>query len=89
MQHALIDEYRLIVFPIVVGREKRLFGDASDTRILNLTDTKTLDSGVVVLSYGAWSKRRDRRRTLRLPYVEMAGSRKNASDFARCHHKGA
>jgi hypothetical protein len=42
-----------VVFPIVLGRGKRLFGDASDTRILRLTDTKTSGSGVVVLSYGA------------------------------------
>jgi dihydrofolate reductase len=52
MQHDLIDEYRLMVFPIVVGSGKRLFGDASDPKVLSLADTKTLGSGVVVLSYG-------------------------------------
>jgi dihydrofolate reductase len=52
MQHDLIDEYRLMVFPIVVGSGQRLFGDGSDTKVLRLTETKTLGSGVVVLSYG-------------------------------------
>jgi dihydrofolate reductase len=51
MQHDLIDEYRLMVFPVVVGSGKRLFGDGSDTKTLKLVDTKTFGSGVVVLSY--------------------------------------
>ena len=51
MQHDLIDEYRLMVFPIVVGSGQRLFEDGSDTKIMSLADTETLGSGVVVLSY--------------------------------------
>jgi dihydrofolate reductase len=42
-QHDLVDEYRLMIFPVVVGTGKRLFGEGSDT--------KTFDSGVVVLTY--------------------------------------
>ena len=52
MQHDLIDEYRLMVFPIVLGSGQRLFEDGSDTKVLRLVETKTLGSGVVVLSYG-------------------------------------
>ncbi len=52
MRHDLIDEYRLMVFPIVVGSGQRLFEEGSDTKVLSLADTKTLGSGVVVLSYG-------------------------------------
>ncbi len=50
MQHDLIDEYRLMLFPIVVGSGKRLFRDGSDTKALRLVETKTFGSGVV-LSY--------------------------------------
>ncbi len=51
MQHDLIDEYRLMVFPIVLGSGQRLFEEGSDAKVLRLVETKTLGSGVVVLSY--------------------------------------
>jgi dihydrofolate reductase len=50
MRHDLIDEYRLMVFPVVVGSGKRLFGEG-DTKTLKLVETKTFDSGAVVLPY--------------------------------------
>ncbi len=52
MQHDLIDEYRIMVFPVVVGSGKRLFGDNIETTVLRLVEMKPLGSGVVVLSYG-------------------------------------
>ncbi len=51
MQHGLIDEYRLMVFPIVVGSGKRLFSDGIDEMVLELLGTETFGSGVVVLTY--------------------------------------
>jgi dihydrofolate reductase len=51
MQHDLIDEYRLMVFPVVLGSGKRLFGDGIDKKVLRLAETKTFSSGVVVLTY--------------------------------------
>jgi len=51
MQHDLIDEYRIMVHPVVVGSGKRLFKDETDMRVLKLVDTKTFSSGIVVLSY--------------------------------------
>lgn len=51
MEHDLVDEYRLMVFPVVVGKGKRLFGDGLDTAALKLVDTKVFGSGVVVLTY--------------------------------------
>jgi len=50
MQHNLIDEYRLMVFPIVLGIGKRLFKDGSSAT-LKLVETQTFSSGVVVLIY--------------------------------------
>jgi dihydrofolate reductase len=49
MQHDLIDEYRLLVFPVVVGSGKRLFN--SENTSLKLVDTKTFPLGVVLLTY--------------------------------------
>jgi dihydrofolate reductase len=47
----LIDEYRLMVFPIVLGSGKRLFGDGIDKKVLKLKETTTFSSGAVVLTY--------------------------------------
>jgi dihydrofolate reductase len=46
----LIDEYRLMIHPVLVGKGKRLF-DSSPERALRLADVKTTGTGVVVLSY--------------------------------------
>jgi len=53
MKQNLIDEYRLMVFPVVVGSGKRLFSEASAKQALKLVETKTFSSGVVVLTYQA------------------------------------
>ena len=52
MEHDLIDEYRLMVFPIVVGKGKRLFGDTQETKAMKLVDTKQVGpDGVLILTY--------------------------------------
>jgi len=47
----LIDEYRLMVFPIIVGNGKRLFHGESQQKAFKLVQSQTFGSGVVVLTY--------------------------------------
>jgi dihydrofolate reductase len=51
LEDALIDEYRLMVFPIVLGSGKRLFSDTGKATTLTLADSKTLGAGVLILTY--------------------------------------
>jgi dihydrofolate reductase len=51
MAHDLVDEYRLMVFPIVLGTGKKLFGDTDDSAVLELADSKVLDTGTLILTY--------------------------------------
>lgn len=50
MQHDLIDEYLLLVMPLVLGKGKRLFREGINTT-LRLIDSKTYSTGVVALTY--------------------------------------
>lgn len=51
-QEDLVDEYRLMVFPTVLGSGKRLFGDTDVARTLELVDAKPVGpDGVVILTY--------------------------------------
>ena len=49
----LVDELRLMVYPVVLGTGKRLFGDTSDKKRLRLSDSKTVGDGVLILVYEA------------------------------------
>jgi len=47
----LVDEFRLMVFPIILGHGKRLFDGVASTPALELVDLKRLASGTVILTY--------------------------------------
>ena len=51
MRHKLVDEYRLWVFPVVIGSGKRLFADGAIPSGLKLVDTKVSTTGVVIGTY--------------------------------------
>jgi dihydrofolate reductase len=51
VEHDLVDELRLMVFPVVLGTGKRLFGDPGDKKTLKLVDSKVVGDGVLILTY--------------------------------------
>jgi dihydrofolate reductase len=51
IEHDLVDELRMMVFPVILGAGKRMFGETSDKKRLRLTDAKTVGDGVLVLVY--------------------------------------
>ena len=51
IEHDLVDELRLMVYPVVLGSGKRLFGETSDKKPLRLVDSKVVGDGVSILIY--------------------------------------
>ena len=51
LEDDLVDELRLMVFPVVLGTGKRLWGETSDKKPLKLVDSKTVGDGVAIMIY--------------------------------------
>jgi len=51
VENDLVDEFRLMVYPLVLGSGKRLFGETSDKKPLRLVDSKVVGDGVSILIY--------------------------------------
>jgi dihydrofolate reductase len=51
LRQGLLDELHLLVFPVVLGAGKRLFGDSGEKLPLNLTGSATFETGVAHLTY--------------------------------------
>jgi dihydrofolate reductase len=51
MEHDLVDELRLMVYPVVLGGGERLFGETTDKKSLRLLDTRTVGDGLAYLTY--------------------------------------
>jgi dihydrofolate reductase len=51
MEHDLVDEWRLMIFPIVVGAGKRFFGDPGEAVDLRLVESRAVGEGVAIMTY--------------------------------------
>jgi dihydrofolate reductase len=51
LEQDLVDELRLMVFPVLLGAGKRVFGETSDKKPLRLADSKVVGDGVTILVY--------------------------------------
>ncbi len=51
MEHGLVDEWRLMVYPTVVGRGRRCFGDPGRAVALELVDSQAVGDGVAIMVY--------------------------------------
>jgi dihydrofolate reductase len=51
LEHDLVDELRLMVYPVVLGEGKRMFGEMSGKKPLRLVDSKVVGDGVQILTY--------------------------------------
>jgi dihydrofolate reductase len=51
MEHDLVDELRLMVYPVVLGAGKRLFEETSDKKSMRLLDTRSVGDGLAYLTY--------------------------------------
>jgi dihydrofolate reductase len=51
IEHDLVDELRLFVFPVVLGSGTRLFGETSDRKPIRLIDSRTVGDGLAFLTY--------------------------------------
>jgi dihydrofolate reductase len=51
LEHHLVDELRLVIYPVVLGAGQRLFGETSGKKPMRLADAKTIGDGLALLTY--------------------------------------
>ena len=51
IEHDLVDELRLMIYPVVLGAGARLFGETSAKKPMRLVDTQTVGEGIAILTY--------------------------------------
>ena len=61
IEHDLVDELRLVVFPVVLGAGERLFGETSDKTPLRLLEARTIGDGLAYLTYEIVREAREHR----------------------------
>jgi dihydrofolate reductase len=51
IEHDLVDELRLMIYPVLLGAGARLFGETSNKKPMRLVDTQTVGDGIAILTY--------------------------------------
>jgi dihydrofolate reductase len=51
IEHDLVDELRVMIYPVVLGAGERLFGETSDKKPVRLVDAQTVGDGITILTY--------------------------------------
>ncbi|MEJ2710664.1 MAG: dihydrofolate reductase family protein [Anaerolineales bacterium] len=51
LKHDLIDEMHLLIFPVVIGKGKRFFGEGMNPSSFKFVDSKTSSTGVIIATY--------------------------------------
>ena len=51
LDNDLVDQVNLVVFPVVLGKGRRFFGDTSDKKLFELAESRTVDDNVLILVY--------------------------------------
>jgi dihydrofolate reductase len=81
IEHDLVDELRLMVYPVVLGAGARLFGETSDKKRMDLVDTQSVGDGIAILTYKPEAERAAAGASLqdkRAIALRQAGIRENA-----------
>ena len=53
IEHDLVDELRLMIYPVVLGAGARLFGETSERKLMRLVDSQNVGDGIAILTYQA------------------------------------
>jgi dihydrofolate reductase len=81
IEHDLVDELRLMIYPVVLGAGARLFGETSEKKPMRLVDTRTVGDGIAILTYQPVRERASDGTTLqekRAAALRRAGIRESA-----------